>query len=85
MHRRSGRGRTGLRAGVRLRPNRGDVDADGRRSSHGRRLGRGSDHQAADRHGVGHRRRPGARPARPRAGRAGLLRAVLGRGPGRTG
>ena len=50
-----------------------------------RRLGRGSDRQAADQHGVGHRRRSGARPARPRAGRAGLLRAVLGRGSGRTG
>ena len=79
-----GRGRAGVRAGVRLRPHRGVVDAGGRRPSRRRRHRRRPDHQAADRHGARHRGRPGPGPPRPAAGRPGLLRAVVGRGPGRA-
>ena len=75
-----GRGRAGLRAGLRLRPRAGRVDAGRRRPPHGRRQRRRPDDPAADRHGARHRGRPGAGPARARAGRAGLLRALLGRG-----
>ena len=40
------------------------------------------DDQAADRHGARHRGRTGEGTPQPRAGRAGLLLALLGRGPG---
>ena len=60
-----------------------DVDARRRRPPHRRRHRRGPDHPAAHRPAARHRGRPRPRPARAGAGRDGLLRAVLGRGPGR--
>ena len=73
--------RAGLRAGLRLRAHTGRVDAGRRQPAHGRRHRRRPDDQAADRHGDRHRGRQGPGPARPDAGRPGLLLAVLGRRP----
>ena len=53
----------------------------GRRPPRGRRDRRRPDDPAADRHGARHRGRPCAGAPHPQAGRAGLLRALLGRGP----
>ena len=61
----------------------GRLVAGRRRPPYGRRHRRRAHDQAADRHGARHRGRLGAGPPRARAGRAGLLRALLGRGPRR--
>ena len=74
------RGRADLRAGIRLRPDAGRVVARGRRPACGGRDWCGS----GDAAGVGSpargRRQPRACAARPRDGRQGVLRAVVGRG-----
>ena len=75
------RGRSGVRAGLRLRAHAGGVVAGRRQPSRRRRDGRRPDDQAADRHGARHRGRTGEGTPQPRAGRAGLLLALLGRGP----
>ena len=76
-----GRGRAGLRAGVRLRPRTRRVDAGRRRRPRRRRRRRRADLPAEHRHVDRHRGRLRPRPPRAGQGRAGVLRAVLGRRP----
>ena len=82
---RLGRGRTGLRAGVRLRPGAGQLDPGRPGRTHRGRHRRRADPAAAvgSGPGPGGQRRP--RPARAAGGRAGVLRAVLVDHPGRPG
>ena len=77
-----GRDRADLRAGVRLRAHPGRVGARRRRPACRRRERRRDHHPPHDRHGAGDRGGLGACPPHPRAGRAALLLAVVGRGPG---
>jgi hypothetical protein len=76
------RRRVGVRAGLRLWARGGRVVAGGRRPPCRRRERRRPDDQAADRHGDRGRGRAGQGPPHARAGRPGLLLALLGRGPG---
>ena len=62
----------------------GRVVAGRRRPTHRRRHGRRPHDQASDRPGARHRGRPRAGTSSARAGRAGLLRALLGRGARRA-
>ena len=84
--RRPGRARARLRAGVRLRPHAGGVDAGRRRPPRGRRERGGADDPSRLQPAARDRRQPRAGTARARAGRQGVLRALVGRaagGPGR--
>ena len=80
--RRAGRDRAGLRAGVRLRPRRRRtwtlVDDD-RHAADASGAGRDASGCSTDL-ALGIEGRPGPGPPRARGGRAGVLRAVLGRG-----
>ena len=80
VHRRPGRGRARLRAGVRLRPRAGGVDARRRRPPRGRRDRRRPDDPPPLGPRARHRGQPRARTAHAPSGRARLLRALLGRG-----
>ena len=73
------RGRARLRAGVRLRPRAGDLDARRGRPACGRRERRRPDDPAGDGHGSRNRGEPHPGPARAQGRRAGLLRALAGR------
>ena len=79
------RGRARLRAGVRLRARAGDLDAAGRRSAQRRGDRRGPELPPAHRPRARDRGEPDPGAARPRRGRAGVLRALVGCGSGRTG
>ena len=63
----------------------GGVGARRRRPPRRRRDRRGPDHPAEHGHGPRHRGQLGARPPHADRGRRALLRAVVGRGPGRAG
>ena len=79
-----GRGRAGLRAGLRLRPRAGRVVAGRRRPPHGRRHRRRPDDPAATDMALGiEGDRVRARHTL-KQGEQALLRALLGRGPGRA-
>ncbi len=83
--RRRRRGRAHLRARLRLWPHRGGVDACGRQSACRRRDGSRTDAPPPDRSRARNRGRPRTGTARPAGRGQGVLRLVVGRGPGLSG
>ena len=75
-----GRDRPGLRAGVRLRAHGGRMDARRRRRARSRRERRRPDDPARVGPRARDRGQPRQGPSRPRPRRAGVLRALVGRG-----
>ena len=75
---RRGRGRAGVRAGIRLRAHPGRMDAGGRQPARCRRHGRRPDDPPADRSRARDRGHTSSCPAHPVGRRSGVRRALLG-------